>query len=317
MSVEPSNHLLVPFAGTADEAARRALAATPLPHLQRLLALTGLAHEDRGDAFDLSPPHERALARALGLPPDDGALPWAALDSAAPDQAQAWVHPVHFQVGMDAVSLLPVDPADLSAAEARALFDALAPLCAQDGVALHFEQPTRWRAQGERLRDLRCASLDRVAGRSVAAWQPRGPEAPWLKRLHNEAQMLFYTHPVNDAREAARRLPVNGVWFSAPGAVPTGANTGQAPAQIDTLRHAALRADMPAWVAAWTALDAGPLADALRRAQAGTPVALTLCGERHACTFSTAARPRGLWPRLARATGLSRAPRAHDILDTL
>ena len=317
MPVELSDHLLVPFAGTADEPAQQALRATPLPHLQGLLDRTGLQHEDRGDALAFNPPHERALARALGLTVDDASLPWAALESTSPGTPQAWVHPVHFQVGMDTVSLTPVSADDLEPEAARALFDALAPLCAQDGVALTFDRPTRWRAGGERLRGLRCASLDRVAGRSVAAWQPTGAESPWLRRLQNEAQMLFYTHPVNDAREAARRLPVNGVWFSAAGAVPPGTATAVRPVQHLDLRAAALRADTTAWVAAWRALDAGPLAEALQRVQAGADLTFTLCGEQHALTFSTRARPRGLLQRLARATGLAPMPRAHDLLASL
>jgi len=316
MSVEPSNHWLVPFAGHTDPAAQRALAGVPLPHLQALIDRLGSVHIDAADAMAFSPPHERALARLLGLPLEDGCLPWAALDSPTPALPQAWVHPVHFQVGMDAVSLTPAAHIGLDEAPARALFDALAPLCAEDGVALAFDSPVRWRASGERLRGLVCASLDRVAGRSVAAWMPQGPEAGWLKRLQSEAQMLFYTHPVNDAREAARQLPVNGIWVSDAGAVASSAPTRAWPTVVAPLREAALRADLSAWTAAWAALDAGPLREALQRAQSGQAVALTLCGERSATTFTPPAS-RSPFTRLARALGMGRAPRAHDILDTL
>ena len=316
MSVEPSNHWLVPFAGSADTAALQALARVPLPHLQALLGVLDASHTDTGDTHGFSPPHERALAHALGLPMVDGQLPWAALGSSTPQVPQAWVHPVHFQVGMDAVSLTPAAHVGLDDAASNALFDALAPLCAEDGVTLSFESPTRWRASGERLRGLVCASLDRVAGRSVAAWMPRGAEAGWLKRLQSEAQMLFYTHPVNDAREAARQLPVNGIWVSDAGAVPATVQPGTSPTVIDTLREGALRADVSAWTSAWAALDAGPLREARQRAQAGQAIALTLCGERSATTFTTPPS-RSPFTRLARALGIGRTPRAHDILDTL
>ena len=57
-----------------------------------------------------------------------------------------------------------------------------------------------------------------------------------------------------------------------------------------TLRDAALRDDWRAWASAWAALDAGPVADLLRQAESGTPVQLTLCGERNTLAFHTAPR---------------------------
>jgi hypothetical protein len=58
-----------------------------------------------------------------------------------------------------------------------------------------------------------------------------------------------------------------------------------------TLRAPALREDWRAWASAWAALDAGPVADLLRRRKR-PPVQLTLCGERNAQGLSQrAARP--------------------------
>jgi len=62
------------------------------------------------------------------------------------------------------------------------------------------------------------------------------------------------------------------------------------------LRDAALHDDWRTWASAWAALDAGPVADLLRRAESGTPVQLTLCGERNALGFHTA--PRSLAQRI-------------------
>lgn len=182
-------------------------------------------------------------------------------------------------------------------------------------MELLFDEPTRWRARGERLGALACASLDRVSGRSLAAWLPRGEQARWLQRLQSEAQMLFYTHRVNDAREAARRLPINGLWFSAPGAVDAGTALRPPPHTDDSLRAAALAGDVDAWRRAFVALDQSLFPPLLDRAQRGEPLALTLCGERAALTL-VADRP-GLAQRLARAVGLRPRPNAHDLLKTL
>jgi hypothetical protein len=87
-----------------------------------------------GDDHSLSPPHERALARALGLPAADGRIPWAAAQSDTPTAPQAWFSLCHFQVGMDQVTLLPGAQLGLDDADSRALFEAFAPLCAEDGL---------------------------------------------------------------------------------------------------------------------------------------------------------------------------------------
>lgn len=307
---DPATHWLVPCAALDDPAALEGLT---LPNLRALLGHLAPQAQLGGDTERLNPPHERALAWAIGLPDADGQLPWAALGSEHPERAQAWVHPVHFQVGMDQVRLFAGEALDLDEATSRSLCAALAPLCAEDGVRLTVDSATRWRAEGPRLAGLALASLDRVSGRGVAAWQPRGPEGAWLRRLGNEAQMLFYTHPAHDARQAAGRLPVNGVWVSAPGAVIHGLALRRPPTVLDALRAPALAADTTAWRHAWTALDAGPLADLLGRAARGEPVHLTLCGERHAVCHGP--RDGGWWTRLrARWSG---APDPIDHLRTL
>ena len=85
-----------------------------------------------------------------------------------------------------------------------------------------------------------------------------------------------------------------------------------APHMPTALRDAALREDWRAWADAWTALDAGPVADLLRRAEGGTPVQLTLCGERGALAFHTA--PRSLAQRF---TSLFRPQRFMDVRNQL
>jgi hypothetical protein len=104
-------------------------------------------------------------------------------------------------------------------------------------------------------------------------------------------QMQLYEHPLNDEREARGELPVNSFWLSGCGTRQL--YTGEVPWVDDRLRRPALAEDWHAWLAAWQALDAGPLREA---ATSGQPVTLTLCGERSAVEFST--QPRSLWRRL-------------------
>ena len=111
-----------------------------------------------------------------------------------------------------------------------------------------------------------------------------------MRRLQSEAQMLLHEHPLNQQREAQGKMTVNSIWISDTGALPT-ATQAPLPIVCDGLRLPALRGDWQAWAAAWVALDATVLREALARAQAGQPVQLTLCGERHARTHGLPAKP--------------------------
>lgn len=312
--------LIIPHAASAADGCQQALQGLALPHLDRLLARLSPhpAHSDNAEETSFSTPHERVLARALRLPAEDGRTPWAAWhrhQQGTPADGQAWafVTPCQWQVSTDHVTLR--DPAQLGLDEtaSRALLAIVAPWFAEDGITLHYDGPTRWLASGALFADLATASLERVLLRDVRAWMPDAKQARTLHRLHSEMQMLLYTHAFNDER-TARGLPVvNSFWVHGTGALPQPAPTlSAAPLMPTTLRDAALREDWRAWAEAWTALDAGPVADLLRRAEAGTPVHLTLCGERGARAFHTA--PRSLAQRFQ---SLFRPQRLMDLRNQL
>ena len=301
-SAESPRHLLVPFAAASAPECQALLPGLRLRNLQALLPLLAEQPADRGDDHSLSPPHERALAHALGLPVADGAIPWAAAQSDTPTLPQAFFSLCHYQVGMDQVLVLPGAGLGLDAAESKALFDAFAPLCAEDGITLRWDSPTEWHARGEPLRGVACASLDRVSGRHARDWMPESsahPNARLLQRLQSEAQMLFYSHPVHDARAARGQTPINGFWVHGAGALDADTPLQVPPAMPDGLRQAALRGDWGAWQTAWQALDSGDIATLLAAACQGEPVTLTLCGERHARTWTTV--PVSAFARLARS----------------
>ncbi|WP_395699439.1 hypothetical protein [Aquabacterium sp.] len=300
--------LIVPFAGASNEAARHALHDLPLPQLDRLLARLSPGTRDEADALSLSPPHERALAAALGWQAEDGTLPWAARLSG--DNTQPWglLTPVHLHVGTEQVSM--TDPAALQLDEAasRELLSIVAPLFETEGFTLHWAGPLQWLATHALFDGLATASIDRVIGRNIDPWLPDQRSARLIRRLQNEVQMLLYTHAVNDRREAAGLPTVNSFWLSGCGRLPAGP-TLPTPRVDDRLRGPALNEDWTAWREAWAALDAGPLATL---AATPGPLRLVLCGERAAQTFEDL--PRGLWQRLSARW---RAPAATPLLETL
>lgn len=299
-------HLVIPFAAPLSEAGRAALAGVDGPRLAELLARCGPPQRDEGDEWSLSPPHERALARALGWQGwqgwqgGDGTLPWAARQARADGiepGARAWglLSPVHWHVGTDQVSLLPPSALMLSEAESQQLFEAVQPLFTSEGFELAWGGALRWYAAHEGLAGLRTASLDRVIGRNVDRWlgsdvasRPLG----LVRRLQSEVQMLLHEHPVNEARQARGLLAVNSFWLSGCGVAQAepSATAVAATLQVDErLREPALADDWAAWAQAWETLDAGPVADLLAAARAGQAAELTLCGERAAAHFVAAA----------------------------
>ena len=312
-------HLLVPFAASEAPQARAALAGLPLPHLEKLLArLAPSALLDDGEQA-LSMPHEHVLADALGLPGGDGLRPWAAWQvlQAGGDPGPhgwAWITPCHWRLGTNhGVMHHPLD-LRLDAAESRALLQAMQPYFEQDGLALQYDSPTRWLARGPLFAGLPTASLDRVIGRVLGPWMPRGDATRPLRRLQQEMQMLLYTHPVNEERTRGGLLPVNSFWASGSGTL-DGQQGVHAPAGLQvthTLRDAALLQDWRAWATGWQQLDANEGARLLQAVAQGRPVALTLCGERRARTRRSAGNG---WKR--RVAALWSQPKAAESLRDL
>jgi len=303
-------HLLVPFAAPLSEPGRAALKSLSLPRLEALLSSLAPGPRDDGDEYSLTPPHERALARALGWVGADGRLPWAAWLAARDgiatgDAAWALLSPANWHLGTDQVGF--TDPLALALDEAasRELLEAVRGLFESEGYTLRYGAPLRWYLAHDTLADLPTASPDRVIGRNVDRWLVADPRARLIRRLQNEVQMLLYTHPINAAREELGLPVVNSFWLSGCGR----AQPALAPAGLavdERLRAPALAEDWAAWSAAWRALDAAlPAPDT-------APLQLTLCGERSAVSFASA--PRSLWQRVG---GRFARPQAQALLETL
>lgn len=297
-------HLLIPFASALSQEVVQMLPELTLPTLARLLQRLAPVARDEGDAYSLSPPHERALAALWGWHGADGALPFAARAAQADgivveSRACGLVTPAHWNVGREHISM--VDPAALALDddESRALFEAVRELFEGEGFEWTWGAAERWYAAHPRLDGHASASLDRVIGRNVDFWLDAGsrgqPEGRRMRRLQSEVQLLLYPHPINAAREARGALPVNSFWLSGCGVAQPMAETDVAiePA----LRRPLLEGDAGAWRQAWQKLDDDALASLLQRIERGeTQSTLTLCGERAAQRYGVVAR--SLWQRL-------------------
>jgi hypothetical protein len=316
-----ATHQLIAFTSVSSEAATKYVQDLNLPNLRQILSVLTLVDSDISAEDTFSPPHERALARAQGLPIVDGYIPWAAQRAAALglENAQnltwSFVTLCHSVVGMGSMTMEDPVHLNVSEAESRQLFADMMPYFAEDGLTLHYLEPKRWLCSGEPLHAVRTASFDRVIGKNLSDWQPvdgqptaeppQGGLAPSggsaehavasvgaqkLRRLQNEMQMLLYTHTVNDARSRSNTSVINSVYFHGNGqneTLKSQVSTNITPSinMTRTLADAALKEDWPAWVKAWEQLDATVCADLLKRVTTGEAVVLTLCGERSALRY--------------------------------
>ena len=333
MPPDQSPQLVIPFAACAGDSCLQAMKSQPaqnLKNLGKLLQGMKLVDTSAGEALSLSTPHERVLAKALGLNDTrDGLIPWAALEAVekglATGKAWAFITPCHWTMGREHATM--TDPAALGMTpeQSQTLLAAMQPYFETEGITLHYAAPERWLAEGDIFRHLATASLDRVLGRNVDPWlpgaktgdgrrarQPQASPAPSggsvvreatsvgaisLRRLQNEMQMLLYTHPLNDQRGEERLRPVNSFWISGTGALSEPAPTSQARVTAPrTLAQAAFTDDWTAYAQAWTQLDEGDIANLLAQQNTGQTVRLSLCGERNAQTFETA--PQGFFSRI-------------------
>jgi len=318
---ETAHHLLIPFASVSSEVATKYVQNLKLPNLRQLLSILTLVDSDIGVEESFSTPHERALARAQGLSVADGYIPWAVQKAMSLGLENAQTPPwsfvtlCHGDVGTSSMVLQNPDDLQVTEVESRLLLQAMQPYFAEDGLTLHYFEPTRWLCSGEPLHAVRTASFDRVIGQNLSDWQPvdgqptaeppQGGLAPSggsaehtvasvgaqkLRRLQNEMQMLLYTHTVNDVRSRSNTSVINSVYFHGNG------QNERLKSQVSayimppinmprTLAGAALKEDWPAWVKAWEQLDATVCADLLKRVTTGEAVVLTLCGERSALRY--------------------------------
>lgn len=177
----------------------------------------------------------------------------AAADTAMPPGQPVWlVELVHVSPSRDGAALLPAASLAITPEQSVALFQSVAPMFADSGFHLHAMGPRHWRIDLPPDYTPVAASPALVSLTSVNDWWPQALEdRPW-RRLANEAQMLWFEHPVNQARYAQGQMPVNSLWLFG------GASLEQlttAPARADTQVHPELLAcnashDWSGWLAA-------------------------------------------------------------------
>jgi hypothetical protein len=169
---------------------------------------------------------EATLADAFGLPDE---APYAALrllgeSTAVETGTSCWLccDPVHLRFHQDGLILADSGSFGIELDEARTLVEALNHHLSDAG-RFYLASAERWYlrlADHLRVDRLEVPPLSAVAGRRIDGLLPATEHAKGLRKLLNEAQMLLHAHPINAAREAGGRLPVNNLWLWGAGTLP-------------------------------------------------------------------------------------------------
>lgn len=186
-------------------------------------------------------PLEAYVCQDFGLRenPDFPIAPIAALGDGFALEDHIWLRadPVHFVLQRDAFSLHDEVPMTLEIAEAQTLIAHLNQHFSQDGLHFVLGKSGHWYVHfPQYLQDFYPVSTSLpqlAAGKNVQHFLPQGQAAKKWRSVLNEVQMLLHDNPVNLARENAKKLTVNSIWFSGGGALPSAlAGVSEKPAMM-------------------------------------------------------------------------------------
>lgn len=208
--------LVLPFALPAPEFAPDLVRALEAPALAALLSRTaGQAfHPLEGTARVLA--HELWIARALGLA--QGTAPCIAASSMRGygldpgDGTWYIVDPAHIQIAHSHLMLSDTRQLDLREEESRQLFDVARACCEDAGYTLLYGDADTWFLRADEWDGIQTASPDAAVGMNLTDWVPAGPQARAFRKLQNEVQVAWYTHPANAAREERGQAAINSIW---------------------------------------------------------------------------------------------------------
>ncbi|MBJ7310036.1 hypothetical protein ACFOLJ_26225 [Rugamonas sp. CCM 8940] len=253
--------LALPYALPPAELAADLQRALHTPALAALLSRTSARRVQACDSGARVLPHESWLAAQLGLRAQPSASSAAAeTDASAPlagavlhgygqlAQDGHWfiVHPIHVQMARTHLSLADPRALALEDADGRVLFAAAQPYFAELGKELRYGDAGTWFLRADDWAGLATSSPDSASSMNLSDLMPEGPNAIAFRKLQNEIQMLWYEHPVNEARQARGLPPVNSFWiWGGAGAAPPAATHALAvnagPAWMMALARPALR----------------------------------------------------------------------------
>ncbi|MGB4345289.1 MAG: hypothetical protein WBJ21_02715 [Burkholderiaceae bacterium] len=282
--------ILLPFALPPSEHAKDLLLQLQAPALARLLSSAKATSQSVQENFARQLPHEQWLSKTTHASSPPLARAAMAMLNLPTDQG-LWfiVQPASLHIARDHLVLTDLRQLELSDTESRSLFDAALPYFTESGFTLCYGCASHWFMRADTWQGMQCSTPDAACGHNIDIWLPTGEKERDWRRLHNELQMLWHTHPVNDAREARGARRINAAWLWGQSATEAEAQqTGlqtlaalslQAPATsalIPELIAPALAGDWSQWLQAFAQAEQEQLAPALQLLSDGKLDTITL-----------------------------------------
>lgn len=209
--------VVLPFALPAPEFAKELARSLDTPALAALLSRTSSHSLHPFDFAVRALPHEVWLAHALGLEQSgQPAFAAAAMRGFGLDPGEGtWfiVSPAHIEIARSHLMMPDLRRLQLGDAESRALFEAARPYVEESGHRFVYGDAHTWFLRADAWAGMDTATPDAAVGMNLTDYLPTGPHALAYRKLQNEIQMLWYTDPVNAARESRRQSPVNAFWL--------------------------------------------------------------------------------------------------------
>lgn len=192
--------------------ANEALNTFKLPALQRLLA--------KADRLVAKPQSPYALSNYLFHQPSfsESTSTYAAIMATTElkdyDVNAYWlrVDPVQMIADRDSLVLIPSKDLAITEVESKALLQAFNQHFEQDKVRLEYATAEHWYLRMAFPVDLQTHSIESVAYQPVDGCYPTGNAATYWRKMINEAQMLFFNHPINDIRREQGMPEINSIW---------------------------------------------------------------------------------------------------------
>ena len=191
-----------------------------MPHKIKVMKYTLVITDSQDqESFDRGLPYEKfLLGNQNASAPLELQSHGVTVDPNAPI---ARIEPIHIHAARDHLVLTSTQILDITASEADALFESVKDIFAEMSVITHRRMPHKWFIESSALQSLSTVSTAQAEGRNIDHWMPsdtsqEGVARQWRK-WQNEIQMIWFNHPVNEARQAEGMLSINSVWISGNG----------------------------------------------------------------------------------------------------
>lgn len=120
---------------------------------------------------------------------------------------------VHWHAGRDKIHLVPLTSKMVTSLESLQILETVKPWLTEMGWTIYESSPLEYFIQTKEPFEYISPSLEIASSEQLEYFLPQGQNLKNWQTLLTEIQMIFFKHPVNQAREASGELTINSVWL--------------------------------------------------------------------------------------------------------